>query len=155
MKNDTAIAPYLKGATSAASYGQEPRNVGKFDVTFGTATQRKDAVDASKRNRPKNAAGEPMFVNNKNTDQQEYKIRMLYKEMAIARSKYKGKRSIKMQARQGKVIMIIENEEKVIIRRDGDTPEPTWLINQEDLNDEEKVLALVEPPEVRRQAGAK
>ena len=43
----------------------------------------------------------------------------------------------------------------MIIRRDGDTPEPTWLINPEDLNDKEKVLKLVEPPEVRRQAGSK
>ena len=96
-----------------------------------------------------------MYVNNKNTDQQEYKIRMLFKEMAIARSKYKGQRQIKMNARSGKVMMIIGQEEKVIIRRDGDTPEPTWLINPEDLNDEIKVLALVEPPEVRRQAGTK
>ena len=155
LKDDTAIAPYLRGAISATSYGPEARNAGKFDITFGTATQRKDAVDASKRNRPKNAAGEPMFVNNKNTDQQDYRIKMLYREMAIARSKYKGKRSIKMQPRIGKVIMVIEDKEKVIIRRDGDTPEPTWLINPEDLNDEEKVLKLVEPPEVRRQAGFK
>ena len=111
-------------------------------------------MKASKNIRPKNPQGDFMYLNNKNTVMQDYKIKMLYKEMSIAKGKYKGTRAITMNARSGKVIMTIEDKEKVIIRRDADTPEPTWLINPEDLNNEEKVLKLVEPAEVKL-AGSK
>ena len=154
LKNDSAIADYLKGAISATSYGPEARNTGKFNITFSTVTQRQEAVKASKNNRPKNAQGDFMYLNNKNTAMQDYKIKMLYREMNIAKGKYKGTRTIKMNPRSGKILMIIEDKEKVIIRRDADTPEPTWLINPEDLNNEEKVLKLVEPAEVKL-AGSK
>ena len=87
LQNDSAIAEYLKGAISATSYGPDPRHAGKFDINFSSVTLRQEAVKASKTNRPKNAQGDPMYLNNKNTAMQEYKTRMLYKEMMVARGK--------------------------------------------------------------------
>ena len=40
---------------------------------------------------------------------------------------------MKMRAREGKIVMIMDNVEKVIIMRETNSPEPIWLINADDL----------------------
>ena len=73
----------------------------------------------------------------------------------MARSKNKGDHPLKLKGRDGKIVMIIDDVEKVIIRRDVDSPEPTWLINADDLNNEEMVRNLLEPSAPRPATGRK
>ena len=99
-----------------------------------------------------------MFLNNKQTPRQEYKIKLVLKALAMARAKYKGENLMKMRAREGKIVMIMDNVEKVIIMREANSPEPMWLINADDLNNEEMVRNLVEPnntPDAPRQAAGR
>ena len=49
--------------------------------------------------------------------------------------------------------MIMDGLEKVIIKRDADSLEAIWLINADELNNEEMVRNLVEPPALRPATG--
>ena len=80
-----------KEAVSATIHAHAARNAGKFDINFSSAAFRQEAVKASRANRPKNAQGEAMFISNKQTPMQDYKVKLLFKAMTTARANTKAK----------------------------------------------------------------
>ena len=94
-----------------------------------------------------------MFLNNKQTPLQEYKVTILVKALITARAKYQGDNLIKIRPREGKIVMTMDGLEKVIIKRDAGSLEAIWRINADDLKNEEMVRNLVEPPTLRPATG--